>query len=170
MQQVCKRLRQQCLCRALWVAALETLEYRPPFISSRSFLLGLSAADLRKEIIRAIKLDRTWISESGPKKTSEELIPIINYIEDYQYLKSLPQVDLIIAVYRDIGVQLWSISQKRVIWQHVVRKKEVDVELEAGTLKQCMSLHVAYDVADDLSTVTLAFSWNHRIAYYYNAR
>lgn len=98
------------------------MEYRPPFIASRSALLGLTAADLRREIIRAIKLDRSWLSESGPKKASEELIPIIDYTEDYEYLRTLPQVDIIIAVYRDIGIQCWSISQKRVVWEYVAQE------------------------------------------------
>lgn len=166
MQQVCKRLRQQCLCRALWVAALETLEYRPPFIASRSALLGLSEVDLRKEIIRAIKLDRSWLSESGPKKTSEELIPIIDYVEYILHLYPLPQVDLIIATYRHRGVQCWSISQRRVVWEYVAQE---DNHAQQETF-EFMSLSMAYDVADDSSNVTIVLSWNTNHEWPFNAR
>lgn len=153
-QQVCKRLRQQCLCRALWVAALETLEYRPPFIASRSALLGLSEVDL----------DRSWLSESGPKKTSEELIPIIDYVEYTLQLYPLPQVDLIIARYRHRGVQCWSISQRRVVWEYVAQ------EDKHAEQKRSKSLSMAYDVADDSSTVTIVLSWDTDHEWEFNAR
>lgn len=71
IQQVCKRMRQQCLSRTIWVDALETLEKRPPFIKSRSSLLALSTTELKAVVIRSVKLDRSWLSEPGPARTSE---------------------------------------------------------------------------------------------------
>lgn len=161
---MCKRLRQQCLCRALWVAALETLEYRPPFITSRSTLLDLSTADLRKEIIRAIKLDRSWLSESGPKKTSEELIPIKDDIERVHDIIPLPQVDLLIFSFRCGGIQCWCTSQKKIVWEYVIHEDD-GMERE-----EFLTLSMACDVADDSSTVSIAINFSRDGDYPRSAR
>lgn len=96
---------------------------------------------------------------------SEELIPIIDSVEYILHLYPLPQVDLIIARYRHRGVQCWSISKRRIVWEYVLQEDKQAEQERSG-----MSLSMAYDVADDSSTVTIVLSWNTNHGWQFNAR
>lgn len=101
IQQVCKRMRQQCLSRTIWVDALETLEKRPPFIKSRSSLLALSTTELRAVVIQSVKLDRSWLQNQDPRgrqKFKYRSLPSPDTDPRFIYILLLPEVDLIIVV------------------------------------------------------------------------
>lgn len=137
-------MRDLSLSRTCWIDALETLDNRPPFTTSRSSLFELSAADLRKEITRAAKLDRSWKAEGGPSITEQIEIPYKDCRCDR--ILSLPEVDLVFASYRWSGMRCWSITQKRLIWEHIITSSH--------GLQWCIEFDCY--VTDDHSTVFIA--------------
>lgn len=84
---------------------METLESRPPLIASRLSLLDLSTDDLRKEIIRAVRLDHSWKAEDGPLKTKDiSICPDIREAKEYEVILPLPECRSHIGIvlsYRD---------------------------------------------------------------------
>lgn len=133
---------------------LETLETRPPFKSSRSFLLDLSAVDLRREIVRAVKLDRSWIAEGGPSRKQSVLVPFteLGQVQRYHSILPLPEVDIVFAPHAN-GIHCWSTSQRKLVWEYVEDEENQDPESPQNS---SAVLKLACDVADDVSSILVA--------------
>lgn len=134
---------------------METLESRPPLIASRLSLLDLSTDDLRKEIIRAVRLDHSWKAEDGPLKTKDITIcPDIREAKDSKLSFPYQSVDLIFASYYLTGMHCWNISQRRLVWDYYIPHPNVSQREYCAYDRR--SMEFACDVSDDLSTVLVA--------------
>ena len=83
------------------------IDTQPPLNPSRLYLLKLSTAELRNEVLRGVKLDRNWSSKYGPSARHENLMALnrLDQWRIYEDLTTLMEVDLLFAQYDKKAVE-----------------------------------------------------------------
>ena len=70
-------------------------------------LLELSSTELRREVIRALRLQKNWQKEGGPSVTKEILLPLQDSDVHRVIIRGIPEADLVFTLRETGTLEFW---------------------------------------------------------------
>ena len=110
--------------------------------------MRLSSAGLRKEVVRALKLKKNWLSEDGPAVTSEITIPVTS--SGINLIRGIPEAELVFVLRRTGILECWCLKERGRVWSF-----SLEPILKCAMDPTSFSAF-DYEIADENSTVMIA--------------
>ena len=78
--------------------------------------MELSSIELRREVVRAIRLQKNWQSDGGLSVTKEILIPLTDLDDDITLIRGIPEADLVFTLKTAGTLECWCLKERALVW------------------------------------------------------